>query len=319
MQLIYLLLSAVLPIFAIMTLGYLAEKFHYIGNNASININGFVYYFAFPALLFGSIAKEPFSQILQGGFIVAICIGLLSVFVIRAVISRCMHKNAWATVGLESFAASFPNTGYMGIPILLVLFGEKGVLPGAMATILTMLLVGSCVFFVEVEVNSSLPVTQRLKKILINFCKNPLLSSSIIGICYAATPFPLPKIVDNFCHILGMAAAPAALFSIGASLYGKPMLMNKCELALVCGLKLIVQPVITLFLLLWLVKSPLWVASGLILTALPTGAVIYLIASQYGIYIQKSSMVILVSTILSLFTLTGCLWFIANRWPQLIH
>ena len=71
-------------------------------------------------------------------------------------------------------------------------------------------------------------------------------------------------------------------------------------------LKLLVQPLITWALAYHVfVMEPVWAAGALVQSALPTGALVFVLAQQYGIYVQRSTAVIMASTVLSLFTLSA--------------
>ena len=50
--------------------------------------------------------------------------------------------------------------------------------------------------------------------------------------------------------------------------------------------------------------DPLWAASAVILAALPTGSLVFVLATQYGVYVQRATAAILVSTVLSVVTLS---------------
>jgi len=67
-----------------------------------------------------------------------------------------------------------------------------------------------------------------------------------------------------------------------------------------------VQPLITWVLAFHVfTMDPIWAAGALVQSALPTGALVFILAQQYGIYVQRSTAAIMVSTVLSLFTLSA--------------
>jgi malonate transporter len=69
-------------------------------------------------------------------------------------------------------------------------------------------------------------------------------------------------------------------------------------------LKLVVQPLVTWWIAAAVGLDPFWTASAVILSALPTGALIFVLAQQYGVYVQRASAVILASTVVSVITLS---------------
>ncbi|MBC7134939.1 MAG: AEC family transporter, partial [Oceanibaculum nanhaiense] len=105
--------------------------------------------------------------------------------------------------------------------------------------------------------------------------------------------------------ILGAAAGPAALFSMGLFLYGKPMTAGLGEVGIMTFLKLIAQPLITWWLAVPVMNlDPFWAASAVIMAALPTGGLAFVLSLRYGIYTQRMSGTILMSTVLSVVTVS---------------
>ena len=81
-------------------------------------------------------------------------------------------------------------------------------------------------------------------------------------------------------------------------------------------LKLAVQPALTFWLgSMLLADRPFWLASAVILSALPTGALAFVLAQRYEVYVQRSTSVILVSTVLSVLTLSGLLICLTSDHP----
>jgi malonate transporter and related proteins len=69
--------------------------------------------------------------------------------------------------------------------------------------------------------------------------------------------------------------------------------------------KLLVQPLVTAGIAFGLLPGMerVWAVSAVALAALPTGSLVFVLAQQYGIYIQRATAAILVSTVLSIVTL----------------
>ncbi len=319
MDFLSILVNAVLPIVAIMLVGFLAEKYAMIGENGSSAINNFVLYFAFPVLIFSSTAEANIHQILRWHFILGFVVAMLASYGLAALIAQLFLKKNIVLTSFRALSSSFPNAGFMGIPILLVIFGSKGILPAVIASILSMLVVAVAIYFIESGLHQDQKLLARIKTVCIQLGKNPLLISTVLGIAYSATGLPLPKPIASFCHILGVAAGPAALFSVGQALYGTKVKVVVPGMIMITSIKLVIQPIFTLLLLYWFNVSPLWAASGFILAALPTGSVVYILAAKYAYYQEHSAKVILYTTLISLVTLTIGFYVIAQVWPGLMQ
>ena len=104
---------------------------------------------------------------------------------------------------------------------------------------------------------------------------------------------------------MAASAGPAALFALGLSLVGRKLLGNAAEIAWLVVLKLVVHPFATWLLVTYVfTMPPLWSRSAIILSALPAGALVFVIAQQYDVYVQRASAAIIVSTVLSVATIS---------------
>ena len=135
---------------------------------------------------------------------------------------------------------------------------------------------------------------------------SPLVLSAAAGLIASGLGLPLPQAIGTFCDLLGASAGPCALFAIGLFMVGKSPTAGMQEVSFLVLLKLLVQPAITWVLAYHVfTMEPVWAAGALVQSALPTGALVFVLAQQYGIYLQRSTAVIMASTVVSLFTLSA--------------
>ena len=312
-------IETIFPLFLIMLLGFLAEKYKILGEGSSKVLNGYVYYFAAPLLLFVAMAEASVRTVINLPFVCAFGGGSGITFLIGFVFSVKILKEGISVSSLRGMAASVPNTIYLGLPILIRILGREAILPATVATVLTVSIFMICVFLLEMEKHREKRVVETLKKGIQALFKNPFFMAPILGIFYAGTGMTLPKWGSSFCNQLGMTAGPCALFAVGQILYGQRVFCQFKELTVMCLLKLIIQPLITLPLLFLFHVNEFWAASGLILSALPTGAVVFVLASQYDVYKYRSSAIILSTTLLSMVTIFGFVVLVALFWPVLLQ
>src|SRR5690606_1951610 len=117
----------------------------------------------------------------------------------------------------------------------------------------------------------------------------------LAGLLRSAAGLTLPQPVAAFTSLLGAAAGPCALFAIGLFMVGKSFTAGLPEVAWVTLLKLLVMPAIAFWLAFDLLEMPrVWALSAVIMAALPTGALMFVLAQRYQVYIQRSVAVILV-------------------------
>lgn len=301
------ILNVVLPVFAIMLAGFLSGRFGLLGGASSEALNRFVYYGALPALFFVSLSRAGGGEAVSWPFLLAYGGGLAAIFVIAIAVAIFAFPNRLGALGLNGMSANFSNSGYMGIPLLITAFGEAGKLPAIIgATMMGAVVMPVVVVIIELDLGRGAGPLGILRRVGIAVGRNPLVLSSAAGVAVSALGLPLPQPVATFCDILGAAAGPCALFAIGLFLVGRPLRAGLGEVFWLVFLKLVAQPAITWWLAYDLLEMPeVWAASAVILSALPTGALVFVLAQQHDIYVQRATSAIVISTVVSVVTLSA--------------
>ena len=299
------IIDVVLPVFAIIASGWLCGRLGLLGDGASQALNGFVYFAALPALFFGAMATVPLAQTLNLPFILDYMGAVILLGIITWILGGRLFPVQGDQRGLQNMSALFSNTGYMGIPLLLTAFGEVGKLPAIISTVLNGAIV-MAFYIALVEFHQS-DAEHRMKVFgdaALGVVKSPLVISAALGILWSAFGIPVPIFLAKFCEILGAAAPPSALFAMGLFMVGKSFRGDMKEIGFLTALKLLAHPLLA-WAMLWLI--PLdhdWAVALLVLAALPTGSLVFVLSSRYGVYTQRSTGVIIGSTLVSIVTLS---------------
>jgi predicted permease len=139
---------------------------------------------------------------------------------------------------------------------------------------------------------------------------NPIVIAIFLGIGASLLSLPLPLGIDNFLSLLGAAAGPTALFSIGASLYGRPLAEGLGEAGTMAAMKLLAYPVVMATIMLSLYDGdPLWTRAAILVAALPSAGNLYIFASRYGVRVARASTGVLLSTIFAVVSFSLLVWF----------
>ena len=306
-------LNVALPVFGIILCGYLAGRVKLLGAASSEALNAFVYWFALPPLIFIGMAQTPVDRILNGPFILAVSAGIVSTGIVVVLGSRFLFGNRGPANGLHAMAALFSNTGYMGIPLFIAAFGEERVLPAVTATVLNMFFYGTMTAWIAATKEdgprkSGAAVIAHIAGAL---ARNPLVAAPVLGLAVSASGLSVPLPLDNLCRILGAAAAPGALFALGLFLVGQRITAGLAEVSWIAFFKLVAQPALTAWLAFYVFEMDrFWAISAVLLAALPTGALVFVTAQQNGVYVQRASAGIVMTTVFSVVTLSALLaWF----------
>lgn len=303
-------LNVALPVFGIILCGYLAGRVKLLGATSSEALNAFVYWFALPPLIFIGMAVTPVDRILNIDFILTVSLGIAGTGIFVVLGSYYLFGNRGASNGLHAMTALFSNTGYMGIPLFIAAFGEDRVLPAVTATVLNMFFYGAMTAWVaalkdDADRRSGLSIAASILGAL---AKNPLVVAPVVGLAISAAHLTVPVPFENLCRILGDAAAPGALFALGLFLVGQKVTAGLGEVTWITFFKLIAQPALTWLLAFHVFDMELfWAVSAVLLAALPTGALVFVTAQQNGVYVQRASAGMVMSTVFSVITLTTIL------------
>lgn len=303
-------LLTVLPVFGLIFAGWLAHRLKALGPQATSELNRFVVWLALPALLFEIVAKAQPAQLWHPGFLAALALGTLGTFVFT-ILARLRHGLADASIdGLNS---SYANNGYMGFPIIAVVLGSE-----ARSLTLLSVLMTVCVVFaigivlIEAATQKAATPGKLAIKVARRVLANPLVAAPLAASVFPITGLAVPDPLDGFLTMLGAAASPCALVALGLFLAAErsPAPAPKGRIAGLIAVKLIAQPVLVWFLAARVFRiDPMGIHAAVILSALPTGTGPFMLAEFYGREADVTARTVLLSTILSLGTITGYLWW----------
>lgn len=307
------IVTVVFPVFGIMLAGYLVGRARLLGAESSHALNAFVFYVALPPLFFLSLARFDLAMLgTVVDFALAFLASLFVIFGVALVAASLLFPGRLGALALNGMSANFANTGYLGIPLLAVIYGDDAVLPavlGSLATGVVMMAIG--VVLLEADRSAGGSPLAILRRIAIGLVKNPLIMSAVLGVAVRLLDLAVPQPVVRFAEILGASAGPCALFAIGLFMVGKSFTADLVEVLIVVALKLLAMPAIAYWLAFEVFAlERFWAESTVILAALPTGALVFVLAQQYEIYVQRATASIMISTVLSVVTLSAVLvWF----------
>lgn len=299
-------INVVLPVFAIILTGYLAGRFKILGEGSGDVLQRFVFYVAMPVLLFYAMARVNPEDIMNGPYLGAYLGGQTSTFLIALIVAKFFFKRRLAEGALNGMASIYGNTGYMGIPLTMAAFGPDWIAPAIIATIVNgALVMGVVAAIIEVDLSDGGAIRVVIKDVANALINNPMLVAPILGFAWAFTGLGLTAPVETFSIILGAAAGPCALFSIGLFLVGKSLRKDALEVNWMVFLKLIIHPAITWVLAFHVFEMDvMWASICVVMAAVPTGANIFILARRYDMYMERTSAVILISTVASTVTLS---------------
>jgi malonate transporter and related proteins len=302
-------LFVVLPIFALVFAGWITRRIGVLGPHATGEINRFVVYLALPALLFDITAHARWAEIWQPGFMAAFATSAFAIFGLT-VLLRHRQARPLPDAAIDGLNAGYANTGFMGFPLVVVAVGRDALAPTLIATILTVcVLFAVSIVLIEVGLQTERHRTRLALKVGRSLLRNPLLVAPVLGALVPASGLAVPDSAEVFLKLLGGAASPCALVALGLFLAEpRPRQGGRATTALLVGFKLLLHPVLTFVLVTLVFPLPSILAhTAVLLSALPTGTGPFMLAEFYRREADATASAILVSTVLSLFSVSAYL------------
>ena len=305
------ILLQILPLFLIIGTGWIFTKLKIANQNWLKPIGDFALYIGFPTLIFGNLTANPirFELIGMSFFRVsALLIGMLLLLVpfLRWITQSKKNK---ATIII---CFLFGNAAFLGIPIINSLDTSLTSLASLNASMMLFWVFSLGLLIVEYYTLEE----PRLGKILIGLIKNPLLLSVILGIVFNYLNIQVPQIIYRPIALIGNAVSPMVMLLIGIFIASNPPKKIKVIKApfIFSAFKLLVFPLLGLLIFNFNEAQEL---SSIVQFAMPAAITPFAMAKRYRLDQEFICNSIIISTILSLFTLPLIIYFFNFRSSRL--
>ena len=319
------ILAVTIPFFALVLCGYLAARQRVLPESAIPGLNAFVLYFALPCLLFRFGMSTPLAQLLNPALLAVYLLAALAIvfFTIAVTLSPRVRLKVAA---FGALVAAFPNTGFMGVPLLVALLGPAAAGP-VISSVLADLVVTSslCIALAQAHDATGRGARPAAAMALRGVLANPLPWAIALGALASASGLVLAGPPAVVLRMLADAASPVGLFTIGAVLWRAGQHAHtRTPPALylpVAAIKLFVHPLLVFALCGAAVAlgAPISGFQVTVLTlaaALPSASNVSLLAERYGADNGRIARIILASTALAFITFTLLAWAFGVQVPQ---
>ena len=301
-----MILAALLPIFGVIAIGWLLRRSGLLPDNSWGPVSRLAYLGLSPALLFTAIARADLSSITLGPFLIAAMLGFLSMAVIMLALKPALKipDPTYTSV----FQAVCRWNGMLILALGIALFGDQGEILVALVMVVSIPLVNvECVAALAVWGEGAAP---NWRAIIYRIITNPLILGSVAGGVVNLGHVPVPAAVTDTLALLGQAALPLILLSVGAGLNFTTLRARPRLLALSVFLKLMIGPLVFYGVgrAMGLEGIPLTI---LLLTgSSPGGGSAYVLAQQMGGDAPYSAGDITASTLFCFVTIPFWLWLL---------
>ena len=186
-----------LPFFAIIGLGYWAGRTRFFTEEATAYLTKFVFFFPLSAMIFRFAANLSFAEVFDPNLILGYLAGTVAVYLIATAVAALRGLDV-PTAAVEAQCAAIGNVGFLGLPMMAILFGEASI--GPMMVVLSVdLVVFSSLIVILINAGRGSGLGARtLKLVAMGLVRNPMIVAIVAGLAWSASAQPIPAPVNDF-------------------------------------------------------------------------------------------------------------------------
>ena len=296
---IMVVFQTMLKLFLLLVLGFVLFKCHIFDEYTNKKISALIVNVASPMLIISSIAgvegNDKSIVFLMIGAGILMYIGFI---ILGKIINRIFPfpKKDWP---VYECMVVFANTGFMGYPVLLDVFGQEAVFYASLIHMAFNFFVYTYAIMCLTKGDDS-EFKLNFKQLL-----TPGIVLIFIGILIYLFDIQLPSVLMDTINSVGSLTAPLSMMMIGSSLAVYPIKDSFTDLRryVFDFVRLIILPFVTMIVCRLLHINPYYANITIITNAMPVGSMVLMLATQYNANIKIVTRNIVVSTLLSVITI----------------
>lgn len=308
------------PIYLCIAAGFASVRWN-LFSKADMRVFGrFVIQIALPALLFNALASRPLADVVHPGYLLAYTAGSLAVLLgalwfARRVQRMSLDESAYVAMGMTC-----SNSGYVGYPVMLLLFGPLAGVILALNLLVENLVKLPLLFTLAdagAREGGRPSLAQALKQTAERLVRNPMIVAIFAGFLVALLDIRLPEVLTRTVSLFSAASSGLALFIIGGTLVGLEIRGLRRQVSLIAAGKLLLHPLAVL-VAIWLlpvlglpaVEGELR-AAAVLSAAMPMLGIYSILAQRHG-HEGFTAAALLATTAASFVSLSGILWLMRH-------
>jgi predicted permease len=305
-----LILSALVPVAVVILLGYFAGRSKIINSDGAKVLSTVVVNFALPCALFVAIFGFSPSQFENIPYVLTLLVGITLPFFLAFFLALLIWKKPAGEAALFGNNSGFPDMAYFGLPVVLTVVGQQGMLPIIVGNIITSIIIIPVVMAMLHKGQAS-GSSSSVSSILLSTIKQPVVWAPLLGLCLVLLGVKLPSLAIDSLKLLGNIAGGLALFTLGILLSFLTPRIDK-PVVVVVFMKNLVMPALVLALALVFKLDGNLAKGAIIIAACPAATMGGMLSSQFGVAQDKIPAQILASNVAAIVTMA--MWiFIAEK------
>jgi len=314
------ILAVTTPLFALVAAGWLAAQRGLVPSAAIPGMNHYVLYLALPCMLARLVMNTPVSQLLHPGLLAAY--GLAAVLMVSAATALALACRArLVDAAFGALVTAFPNSGFMGVPLLVAWLGPSAAGPVIGSLLVDFLFTSTLCVALSQARSGTGGMWHTAGRALRGALANPLPWAITLGAVLSIRQGHLPGPLDTLSRMLADSASPVALFTMGVVLW-RPVPASgtaapRRDVVPLAAMKLLLHPALVLACgtampLLGLALPAAELKVLVLSAALPGASNVALLTERYGADTGRVARIILVSTVLAFGSFSTLAWWLGT-------
>lgn len=277
--------------------GYVLKRIDFLSSDDMDPFNKIVMYILMPCMVFNAIYNADLSLLPKLSVLPFVIIassfvtGIIAYFILKRL--NYDSKKIWSVLVTILIA----NTGFMGYPVNLGIYGQNGLLRAIFCDIATLCIFLLLSFVLILKFGGT--IKTAVKKIAFF----PSLWAVILGLIFNLFGIPIGDVLENTIVYLGQGAIPLIMITLGLSIDFSALKRSKSMIAFTSVMKLLFFPFVAFLLANQLGLVDLQYKVSIIESAMPSAMLSLLLAITYDLDYELTSDCILINTVISLITL----------------
>lgn len=294
-----LILTALAPVTFVVLMGVLAGKTRLISSDGTKTLSTAVVNFALPCALFVSTFSFSPTQFENVHYVLTLLISISLPFFVALALAKVVWKKDSPEAALFASNSGFPDMAYFGVPIVITVIGQQGMLPVIVGNLITSFVVVPVIMAMVLKGQGG---KQGLSTALLHCIKQPLVWAPILGLILVLFGVKLPELATDSLKLLGGVSGGLALFTLGIMLsFLTPRIDG--QVITVVIIKNLVMPGLVLLLALLFKLDPVLAQGAIIIAACPAATVGAMLSSQHSVATDRIPGQILASNVSGIFTM----------------
>ena len=302
-------LEICVPVFGLSMLGYLATRIGWFSEQSTEGLARFVFDWAVPMLLFRLFSTQSLPAQFPWRLLLSFYVPALVLYGLVMAATAVMFRLDAGNRIIAALGSAYGNAVLLGLPLMLLAFGDEGTVPYLVLISVHMLLLYSISTILLELLRHRRSGAGRLSSgVAKGLSSNPILIGIAAGLLYNFSGFNLPGPIDRITQYMQHAVAACSLFALGALLTRYTIAGHLPETFLVVLAKNVVLPVFVWAVAQYvLALNTMETIAAVMFASQPTGIMVYLFAERYGVGQRLATTTIFISSIVSIITVTVAL------------